>query len=58
MDLLRQWKGYGPEHNKWVKHSDVLAKDTIDTYYHCYPNTPCQIALGTFDSPSRGATGR
>jgi hypothetical protein len=35
-----RWKGYGPEHNKWVKHSDVFAKDTVDAYYHRYPNTP------------------
>jgi hypothetical protein len=30
---LVRWKGYGPEHNKWIKHSDIFAKDTIDTYY-------------------------
>jgi hypothetical protein len=35
------WKGYGPEHNKWVGHSDVFAKDAIDTYYCRYPNAPC-----------------
>jgi hypothetical protein len=25
-----RWKGYGPEHEKWVKHSDIFAKDTIN----------------------------
>jgi hypothetical protein len=44
-----QWKGYGPEQNKWVKHSDIFTKDTIDTYYH-YPNTPQWIASAAFDS--------
>jgi hypothetical protein len=45
-----RWKGYGPEHNKWVKHSDVFAKDTIDAYYRRYPNAPRWIALAAFDS--------
>ncbi|KAJ7803110.1 hypothetical protein B0H14DRAFT_3487751 [Mycena olivaceomarginata] len=47
-----RWKGYGPEHNKWVKHSDVFAKDAIDTYYRHYPNAPRRIASATFDSLS------
>jgi hypothetical protein len=46
------WKGYGPEHDKWVKHSDIFAKDTIDAYYCCYPNTPRRIASAAFDSLS------
>jgi hypothetical protein len=47
-----RWKGYGPEHNKWVKHSDVFAKDAIDAYYHRYPNAPRRIASAAFDSLS------
>jgi hypothetical protein len=47
-----RWKGYGPEHDKWVKHSDVFAKDAIDAYYHQYPNTPHQIASAAFNSLS------
>jgi hypothetical protein len=47
-----RWKGYGLEHNKWVKHSDVFAKDTINAYYRCYPNTPHWIASATFNSLS------
>jgi hypothetical protein len=47
-----RWKGYGPEHNKWVKHSDVFAKDAIDAYCHRYPNAPRQIASAAFDSLS------
>jgi hypothetical protein len=43
------WKGYRPEHNKWVKHSDVFAKDAIDTYYCCYLNTLHRIASAAFD---------
>jgi hypothetical protein len=46
------WKGYGLEHNKWVKHSDVFTKDTIDTYYRCYPNAPRLIASAAFNSLS------
>jgi hypothetical protein len=42
-------KGYGPGHDKWVKHSDVFTKDTIDAYYHRYPNAPCQITLAAFN---------
>ncbi|KAF8164264.1 hypothetical protein K438DRAFT_1858086, partial [Mycena galopus ATCC 62051] len=45
-------KGYGPEHNKWVKHSDVFTKDTINTYYRRYPNAPRRIASAAFDSLS------
>ncbi|KAF8150305.1 hypothetical protein K438DRAFT_1865932, partial [Mycena galopus ATCC 62051] len=47
-----RWKGYGPEHNKWVKHSDVFAKDAIDAYYRRYPNAPRRIASAAFDSLS------
>jgi hypothetical protein len=47
-----RWKGYGLEHNKWVKHSDVFAKDTIDAYYRRYPNAPRRIASAAFDSLS------
>jgi hypothetical protein len=47
-----QWKGYGPEHDKWIKHPDVFTKDAINTYYCRYPNTLCQIASVTFDSLS------
>ncbi|KAF8171623.1 hypothetical protein K438DRAFT_1852563, partial [Mycena galopus ATCC 62051] len=47
-----RWKGYGLEHNKWVKHSDVLAKDAIDAYYRRYPNAPHRIASAAFDSLS------
>jgi hypothetical protein len=44
-----QWKGYGPEHNKRVEHSNVLAKDAIDTYYCHYPKAPHQITWATFN---------
>ncbi|KAF8144235.1 hypothetical protein K438DRAFT_1874312 [Mycena galopus ATCC 62051] len=47
-----RWKGYGPEHNKWVKHSNVFAKDAINTYYRRYPNAPRRIASAAFDSLS------
>ncbi|KAF8142561.1 hypothetical protein K438DRAFT_1877802, partial [Mycena galopus ATCC 62051] len=43
---------YGLEHNKWVKHSDVFAKDAIDAYYCRYPNAPRRIASAAFDSLS------
>jgi hypothetical protein len=44
-----QWKGYGPEHSKWEKHSDVFTKDAIDAYYRRYPNTLRRIASAAFD---------
>jgi hypothetical protein len=44
-----RWKGSGPEHNKWVKHSDVFTKDAIDAYYRRYPNTPHRITSVAFD---------
>jgi hypothetical protein len=47
-----QWKGYGLEHNKWVKHSDVFSKDAIDAYYRSYPNTSHWIASAAFNSLS------
>jgi hypothetical protein len=47
-----RWKGYGPEHDKWVKHSDIFAKDAIEAYYCRYPNAPHRIALAAFDSLS------
>jgi hypothetical protein len=45
-----QRKGYGLEHNKWVKHSDIFAKDSMDAYYHHYPNTLHRITLAAFNS--------
>jgi hypothetical protein len=48
-----RWKGYNPEHDKWVQHSDVFAKDTIDAYYCRYPNAPRRIALAA-DKPVIG----
>jgi hypothetical protein len=47
-----RWKGYSLEYDKWVKHSDVFAKDAIDTYYRRYPNAPCWITSAAFDSLS------
>jgi hypothetical protein len=53
-----QWKGYRLKRSKWVKHSDVFAKDPIDAYYHCYPTLPTGLPrLLSTHSPSRSATG-
>jgi hypothetical protein len=53
-----RWKGYGPEHNKWVKHSDVFAKNTIDAYYCRYSNAPAGSPwLSSTRCPSGGTTG-
>jgi hypothetical protein len=47
-----RWKGYSPEHDMWVKHSDVFTKDAIDAYYRRYPNALRRIASAAFDSLS------
>ena len=37
---LVSWKGYGPEHNQWIKKRDVHAKDLVATFYKRYPLKP------------------
>ena len=44
------FKGYGPNHNKWVKHSDVFAPELVKDFYQRYPGKPCSISTATFDS--------
>ena len=38
--FLVSWKGYGPEHNQWIKKHDVHAKDLVTAFYKCYPLKP------------------
>ena len=40
IEFLVSWKGYGPEHNQWIKHQDVHAKDLVATFYKRYPLKP------------------
>ena len=38
--FLVSWKGYGPEHNQWIRKHDVHTKDLVTTFYKCYPLKP------------------
>ena len=40
IEFLVSWKGYGPEHNQWIKRCDVHAKDLVAAFYKCYPLKP------------------
>ena len=40
IEFLVSWKGYGPEHNQWIKRHDVHAKDLVATFYKRYPLKP------------------
>ena len=42
IEYLVSWKGYGPEHNQWIKRRDVHAKDLITAFYKRYPLKPKQ----------------
>ena len=38
--FLVSWKGYGLEHNQWIKKRDVHTNDLVATFYKCYPLKP------------------
>ena len=40
IEYLVSWKGYGPEHNQWIKKCDVHAKDLVTAFYKHYPLKP------------------
>ena len=40
IEYLVSWKGYGPEHNQWIKRRDVHARDLITAFYKRYPLKP------------------
>ena len=40
IEFLVSWKGYGPEHNQWIKKHDVHAKDLVAAFYNRYPLKP------------------
>ena len=45
-----QFKGYNESHDKWVKHSDLFANDTITNFYWKHAEKPWQINQASFDS--------
>jgi hypothetical protein len=44
------FKGYGPAHEKWVKHSDVFSPVLVAAFHRKYPDKPRHIAAAEFDS--------
>ena len=40
IEFLVSWKGYGPEHNQWIKKHNLHAKDLVTTFHKCYPLKP------------------
>ena len=40
IEFLVSWKGYGPEHNQWIRKRDIHAKDLVTAFYRCYPLKP------------------
>ena len=40
IEFLVSWKGYGPEHNQWIKRRDVHAKALVAAFYKHYPLKP------------------
>ena len=50
LGYMCSFKGYRPDHNKWVKHSDVFAPELVEDFYQRYPGKPCSISAATFDS--------
>ena len=40
VEFLVSWKGYGPEHNQWIKKCNVHAKDLVAAFYKHYPLKP------------------
>ena len=35
IEFLVSWKGYGPEHNQWIRKRNVHAKDLATVFYKC-----------------------
>ena len=40
IEFLVSWKGYGLEHNQWVKKHNVHTKDLVTAFYKHYPLKP------------------
>ena len=40
IEFLVSWKGYGLEHNQWIKKCDLHAKDLVTAFYKHYPLKP------------------
>ena len=40
IEFLVSWKGYGPEHNQWIKRQHMHTKDLVGAFYKHYPLKP------------------
>ena len=40
IEYLVSWKGYGLEHNQWIRKREVHAKDLVAAFYKRYPLKP------------------
>ena len=40
IEYLVSWKGYGLEHNQWIRKRDVHTKDLLAAFYKRYPLKP------------------
>jgi hypothetical protein len=38
--ILIAWKGYGPEHNQWIKKKDLFAQELLMNFHKRYPQKP------------------
>ena len=39
-EFLIAWKGYGPEHNQWIKKKDLFARELLADFHKRYPQKP------------------
>jgi hypothetical protein len=39
-EFLIAWKGYGPEHNQWIKKKDLFAWELLMDFHKRYPQKP------------------
>ena len=39
-EFLIAWKGYGPEHNQWIKKKDLFARELLADFHKKYPQKP------------------
>jgi hypothetical protein len=40
IEFLIAWKGYGPEHNQWIKKKDLFARELLADFHKRYPQKP------------------
>ena len=40
IEFLIAWKGYGPEHNQWIKKRDLFARELLADFHKRHPQKP------------------